>query len=147
MLIWVHSLLLWLQEVRRGGVQSVLTCRRFAAWRWWATTATTCSIYFVECTVYVYIVDVLFIYVCMVLNIFTFCIYIYIHTIYIHYTYTHIFICSICIYHQYTPLTLWIIPVYIGINQSYQLSDYRVSLPESGLFSPQRVCLLCYFDT
>jgi hypothetical protein len=34
-----------------------------------------------------------------------------------------------------------------GLNQSYQLSDYRVSLPECGLFSPQRVCLLCYFDT
>jgi hypothetical protein len=35
----------------------------------------------------------------------------------------------------------------IGLNQSYQLLDYRVSLPECGLFSPQRVCLLCYFDT
>ena len=35
---------------------------------------------------------------------------------------------------------------YTGVNQSYQLSDYRISLPERGLFSPQRVCLLCYFD-
>jgi hypothetical protein len=37
--------------------------------------------------------------------------------------------------------------VITGLNQSYQLLDYRVSLPECGLFSPQRVCLLCYFDT
>ena len=34
-----------------------------------------------------------------------------------------------------------------GVNQSYPLPDLRIALPHLQLFTPQRVCLHCYFDT
>lgn len=33
-----------------------------------------------------------------------------------------------------------------GVNQSYPLQDLRIALPHLQLFTPQRVCLHCYFD-
>jgi len=34
-----------------------------------------------------------------------------------------------------------------GINRKYKVSDYRIALPWLGLYSPQRVCLHCYYDS
>jgi hypothetical protein len=34
-----------------------------------------------------------------------------------------------------------------GIDVTYELPDFRLSLPHRGLFSLQRVCVNCYFDS
>lgn len=34
-----------------------------------------------------------------------------------------------------------------GLNQTLTLKDMRISLPWIGVFTPQRVCLHCYFDS
>jgi len=34
-----------------------------------------------------------------------------------------------------------------GLNQSIQLRDLRIALPNMGVFEPQRVCIPCYFES
>ena len=34
-----------------------------------------------------------------------------------------------------------------GLSQKHHLSDYSIPLPHLGLFTPQRVCIHCYYDS
>ncbi len=34
-----------------------------------------------------------------------------------------------------------------GINTSYTTDDFRLALPWRGLYTPQRICVQCYYDS